>query len=80
MTIRGSDTHRRYPACRAVVVLDRAAQVAGPSAAAMAGVMAQQVTSASASRASHRTPIRAEFDHLPSDAEGLRMSTTGQPH
>jgi signal transduction histidine kinase len=24
--------------------------------------------------------IRAEFDHLPSDAEGLRMSTTGQPH
>jgi hypothetical protein len=24
--------------------------------------------------------IRAEFDHLPSDAEGLRMSTTGPPH
>jgi putative ABC transport system permease protein len=24
--------------------------------------------------------IQAEFDHMPSDGEGLRMSTTGQPH
>ena len=24
--------------------------------------------------------VPAEFDHLPSDAGGLRMSTSGQPH